>query len=401
MKNTKLALDGGTSVRPPNKYLVFGQPVIGEEEKLAINKVLDSKWIGTGPKSREFQDIFAHYVNSKFALSVNSCTSALHLALIAAGVGTGDEVITTPLTFAATANSIIHTGATPIFVDCERHSQNINHNLIAEKITKKTKAILPVHFAGYPCDMDEIHEIANKYNLAVIEDAAHGLGTKYKGRMVGSISKLTAFSFYATKNITTIEGGMLTTDDEELFHRLSIYSNHGLSKDAWKRFSDDGYKHYQVDVPGYKYNMTDIQAVMGIEQMKKFSKLQARRKELWKTYSDELKDLPLALPHEPSGESVHAHHLFTVHIDLKHLSVDRDTIQNALHKEGIGTGIHYIAVHLHPYYQKTFSYKPNAFPVATDISSRTLSLPFSPALSQNDVEDVITAVRKVFRAYIK
>lgn len=401
MKDPKLALNGGTSVRPQGQYLVFGQPVIGEEEKIAINKVLDSKWIGTGPKSREFQDIFAHYVKNKYALSVNSCTSALHLALIAAGVGPGDEVITTPLTFAATANSIIHTGATPIFVDCERRSQNINCDLIAEKITKKTKAILPVHFAGYPCEMDRIHAVANKHNLMVIEDAAHALGTIYKGRMVGSISKLTAFSFYATKNITTIEGGMLTTDDEELFHRLSIYSNHGLSKDAWKRFSDEGYKHYQVEVPGYKYNMTDIQAVMGIEQMKKFSNMQLRRKKLWGLYTQELQDLPLDLPCEPPSESQHAYHLYTVHLNLQHLTVNRDTIQNALHKEGIGTGIHYIAVHLHPYYQKTFSYKPNAYPIAEDISNRTLSLPFSPALSDNDVDDVLTAVKKVLKAFIK
>ncbi len=400
MKKDSLALHGGSPVRAKSKYLVFGQPFIGEEEKIAVSKVLDSKWIGTGPRLKEFQDIFANYVGAKYALGVSSCTSALHLSLIAAGVGQGDEVITTPLTFAATANAIMHVGARPVFVDCEFSSQNIDPKKIEKKITGKTKAIIPVHFAGYPCDLDAIHEIADKYKLTVIEDAAHAIGTSYKNRRVGALSALTAFSFYATKNITTIEGGMITTNSEELFKKVSVYSNHGLSKDAWKRFSDEGYKHYQVEVPGYKYNMTDVQAVIGIEQMKKFEVMQARRKVIWNKYIAELTDLPLTLPSQPK-EGQHAYHLFTVQLQLDALSASRDEVQSALHAEGIGTGIHYLAVHLHQFYVDTFKHAPTEFPVAYDISMRTLSLPLSPSLSNQDIADVVSAVRKVLSVFKK
>lgn len=381
-----------------NDFLVFGRPAIGQEE---INEVIDSlknKWIGTGPKVAKFEDMFREYIGSKYAVALNSCTAGLHLSLVVNEIGPGDEVITTPMTFCATANVVVHVGAIPVFVDIDKESMNIDVSKIEEKITKKTKAIIPVHFAGRPCEMDKIMEIAKKHNLLVIEDAAHATESVYKGQKIGNIGDMTCFSFYVTKNLITGEGGMVTVNNKELADKLKIYALHGMDKDAWKRYSDQGYKHYKVIFPGYKYNMMDIQAAIGIQQLKKIKGFSKRREEIWQRYNEAFKDLPINIPKDPDPDTQHAYHLYTILIDKQKAKVDRDTFQDLLNKENIGTGVHFISLHLHEYYRKRFGYQPNDFPNAAYISERTISLPFSADLSDQDVDDVILAVKKILNA---
>lgn len=391
------ALEGGRPVR--DKFLVFGSPFIGEEEIKEVIHSLKIGWLGTGPKVGKFEELIRDYIGAKYAMALNSCTAGLHLSLIACGVGRGDEVITTPMTFASTANVIEHVGATPVFVDVETSTMNIDPKKIEEKITKKTKAIIPVHMAGRPCDMDAIIAIAKKHKLRVIEDAAHAFGAEYKGKKIGNIGDLTAFSFYVTKNLVTGEGGMVTTNNQKYADLIKIYSLHGLSSDAWKRYSDEGFKHYLVQVPGYKYNMMDLQAAIGIHQFARFEENQKRRAEVWEIYNRALKDLPLQLP-APSGKGTkHAYHLYTILVNLEKLKVDREVIQEALHAENIGIGVHFIAIHLHPFYKNKYRYKRGDFPNAEYISDRTISLPFSAKLSDSDVNDVTKSVRKVLLYY--
>lgn len=381
-------------------FLVFGSPKIEEDEINEVVQTLRSGWLGTGPKVTQFENLFKDYVGSQHAMALNSCTAGLHLAMLTSGVGPGDEVITTPLTFAATANSILHTGATPVFVDVERDTMNIDASRIEEKITNKTKVILPVHLTGRPCDMDPIHAVAKKHNLLVIEDAAHAIETTYKGKKVGSMSHMTCFSFYVTKNITTSEGGMVTTNNEELAGKVQMYGLHGLSKGAWSRYSDAGFKHYNVIYPGFKYNMTDIQASLGMHQVKRIDQYWKRREEIWNRYNEAFAGLPFTTPSPVKFEnSKHAYHLYTLLIDG--LTIDRDTFQAKLHEMKIGTGIHYIALHLHPYYENRFSFKPDDFPNARYISDRTISLPLSAKLTDKDVNDVIEAVTTVAKTYAR
>lgn len=354
---------------------------------------LRAAWIGTGPKVSRFEEMFRQYLGVSHAVALNSCTAGLHLSLLAAGIGRGDEVITTPMTFCATVNSIIHTGATPVLVDCERDSQLIDPNQIEAAITPKTKAIIPVHLCGRACDMDAIMDIAARHNLIVIEDAAHAIETTYKGRKVGTIGHMTVFSFYATKNVTTAEGGMVTTNIPELADKIKIYGLHGLSRDAWKRYSDEGFKHYQVVLPGYKYNMTDLQAALGLHQLPRVEQNLLRRNELWETYNQAFADLPVDLPAPDDPNARHARHLYTLMVDKARTGVSRDEFMDRLHAQNIGTGVHYLGVHLHPYYRETYGFRPEDFPNATWISERTVSLPLSPKLTNGDVEDVIEAVR--------
>ncbi len=378
-----------------DNYLVFGSPLIGEEE---INEVIDSLrsgWLGTGPKVAKFEKLFQQYVGSEFSMAVNSCTAGLHLSMITAGLSKGDEVITTPMTFCATVNSIIHTGATPVLVDCDRVTQLIDPQKIEEAITPKTKAIVPVHLCGRPCDMDSIMDIARRHDLIVIEDAAHAIETRYKGRKIGNIAHLTCFSFYVTKNVITGEGGMVTTNIPEFAEKIKTYGLHGMSKDAWKRFSDDGYKHYKVVFPGFKYNMMDIQAAIGIHQLNRVEENLQRRNQIWDMYHQAFADLPVVLPASDEPNTIHARHLYTLIIDKEQTGMTRDQFMLALHRMNIGTGVHYISVHLHPYYEKQFGYKTQDFPNATWLSERTVSLPFSPKLSNADVEDVIETVRTI------
>ncbi len=392
------AIEGGKRVR--ESFLVFGKPKIGKEE---VNEVIDSLkkgWLGTGPKVARFEELVTQRLGCKYALALNSATAGLHLSLIATKIGKGDEVITTPMSFAATANVIEHVGAKPIFADIDIETMNINPSQVERKITKKTKAIIPVHMAGRPCDMDSLKKIAKKNKLILIEDAAHAFGAKYKGKNIGSFGDLTVFSFYVTKNLITGEGGMVVTDNKKYADLIKIYSLHGMSKDAWKRYSDEGFKHYLVQVPGYKYNMMDLQASVGIHQLARFDEGQKRRKKIWDIYNKAFSDLPVKTPSPPADDIVHAYHLYNILIDKDKLKTSREDIQNALHAENIGIGVHFISIHLHPYYKKKYGLKRGNFPNAEYISDRTISLPFSPGLTDKDVLDVISAVRKVILYYL-
>lgn len=381
------------------EFLVFGKPALEEAEIQEVVETLRSGWIGTGPRVARFEQEFRDYIGSRHALALNSCTAALHLSMIAAGVGPGDEVITTPHTFAATANAIVHTGAIPVFVDVGRRTQNIDVSLIEKAITPRTRALLPVHFAGRPCEMDPIMEIARGHGLSVIEDAAHAIESIYRGRHIGTIGDAACFSFYVTKNLVTAEGGMVTTNNEAWAEKIQTYGLHGLSKGAWKRYSDEGFVHYQVLYPGFKYNMTDLQAALGIHQLARVEAYAKRRREIWDRYNAAFADLPAALPEPEAVDTYHARHLYTLLVDIDRLRVGRDQIVEDLKKEGIGTGIHFISLHLHPYYRDRFGFSPDDFPEARHISERTISLPLSARLTAQDVDDVIAAVRKTLLAH--
>ena len=382
-------------------FLIFGSPKIEQEEIDEVVDSLKSGWISTGPKVAKFEALFKDYIGSKHALALNSCTAGLHLSMIVSGLKPGDEVITTPMTFGATGNSIIHSGAKPVFVDISLPTMNIDPCKIEEKITPKTKAILPVHFAGRPCNMRVIKEVAQKHHLTIIEDAAHAIEGTYHGQKIGTISDLTVFSFYVTKNLVTGEGGMITTDNDTYAEKIQTYALHGMSRGAWKRYSDEGFKHYGIVYPGFKYNMMDIQASLGIHQLKRIENYYKRRKEIWQRYDEAFCNLPLDTPPPPEENTRHAYHLYTILLRLEELNTDRDTIQQVLFEENIGTGIHFISLHLHPYYQKTFGFKKDDFPNAAYVSERTISLPFSANLSDDDVDDLITTVTKVLKKYKK
>ncbi len=390
-----LAIDGGKPVRVKEKFLVFGAPCIGQEE---IDEVVDSmkkRWIGTGPKVALFEEEFRKMKGRKHAIAVNSCTAALHLSMLAIGIRPGDEIITTPMTFCATVNAIIHAGGIPVLADCKRDSFNIDPSEVEKKIGPRTKGILVVHFAGRPCDMDEIMDLARRYDLFVVEDCAHAIETSYKGVDAGCFGDVGCFSFYVTKNITTGEGGIIVTDNDKIAERVKMLALHGMSKDAWGRFSDEGYKHYEVIHAGFKYNMMDIQAAIGLHQLKKIEKFRARRKEIWQIYNDSFRDLPVFLPPDPQRNTEHSYHLYTPLIDTERLGKTRDWVLHALTMENIGVGVHYLPVHYHSFYKKTFGLKKGDFPNAEWVGDRTLSLPLSGCLSDRDVEDVIVAFRKV------
>ncbi|HTN44168.1 MAG TPA: DegT/DnrJ/EryC1/StrS family aminotransferase [Nitrospiria bacterium] len=382
-------------VRPKEKFLVFGAPIFEEPEIEEVVGCMRRRWIGTGPKVFQFEKDFAAYKGATHTVALNSCTAALHLSLAAAGIGPGDEVITTPMTFCATINAIIHCGATPVLADCDRKTMNILPEEIEKKVTAKTKAILPVHFAGRICDMDPIMNLARTYDLMVIEDCAHAIESEYKGRKAGRFGDVGCFSFYVTKNVVTGEGGMVVTEDRHIAERVKVLALHGMSKDAWRRFSDEGYKHYQVIHAGYKYNMMDIQAAIGIHQLKRVESYWKRRESIWERYNAAFKALPCFTPVPPEPETRHAYHLYTPLVDLDRIGKNRDWVLNALTAENIGVGVHYLPVHLHPYYRKTFGWKIGDFPNAEWIGERTLSLPLSPALDEEDTKDVITAFTKV------
>jgi dTDP-4-amino-4,6-dideoxygalactose transaminase len=376
-------------------YLTFGAPTIEEDEIREVEATLRSGWIGTGPRVARFEEAFRSYLGVPHTVATNSGSSALHLSLLMAGVGPGDEVLTTAHTFCATVNAIIHTGAKPVLVDVDRATQNIDPEQIAGAITDRTRVILPVHFAGRPCDMDAILGIARKHGAYIINDAAHAIEAEWKGAKIGRTGDASCFSFYVTKNITTIEGGMISTPHEKWAQTAKIYALHGLTADAWKRFSDDGFKHYEVTVPGFKYNMTDVEAAIGLHQLARIERWAARRREIWDRYNEAFADLPVFVPEPEQEGTVHARHLYTVLIDTDTFGMTRDRVQNELHKRMIGTGVHYTALHQHRFYQRELGVREGQFPNTEFIAERTLSLPFSATLSDRDVGDVIEAVRDV------
>ncbi|RJQ45386.1 MAG: DegT/DnrJ/EryC1/StrS aminotransferase family protein [Gaiellales bacterium] len=381
------------------EYIPFHRPILGDEEERAVLEVLRSGWLTRGEVTADFERMFAAHVGSHHAVGLNSCSAALHLALLAAGVGAGDEVITTPYTFAATANTIIHTGARPVFADIDPASLNIDPEEIAARITERTKAVIPVHFGGIPCDMDRIGSLATEYGLTVIEDAAHALGASYGGKMIGSISPFTAFSFYATKNITTGEGGMLTTNDSELADMVRVLSLHGMSSDAWKRYSREGHSYYEVVVPGFKYNMFDIQAAIGCVQLGRESQMRERRSEIAAMYGSMLAGLPLARIDGSRDDREPAHHLYVVVLDLDSLSVSRDQVAQAMESLNVGVSVHFRSLHLHPYYRETFGFAPGDFPNALKAADAALSLPIYPSMSDDDAAVAATVLKSVLERF--
>jgi len=381
-------------------FLPFSPPLIGEEEIAEVVDTLKSDWITTGPKTRRFEEEFAKYLGAPGALALNSCTAGLHAALVALGVGPGDEIITTPMTFAASVNVIEHVGARPVLVDVEPDTLNIDPRQVEAAITSRTKGILLVHYAGHPVDLDAIWEIARSKGLFVLEDAAHALPAKYKGRLIGSGENPVAFSFYATKNLTTGEGGMLTGSSEFL-EKARVIALHGMSRDAWKRYQKGGSWYYEVVLPGFKYNMTDIQAAMGLWQLKKLGAMQSRRQEIVRAYNAafaqvEALELPTTRP-----EVEHAWHLYVLRLRPEALKIGRDQFIEELKARNIGASVHFIPIHLHPYYRQKYGYRPQDFPVAYSNYQRILSLPLSPRLTDQDVADVVEAVMDIIQKFAR
>jgi dTDP-4-amino-4,6-dideoxygalactose transaminase len=383
------------SIRQGKPFLVFGAPLLEEDEIQEVVECMRTGWLGTGPKVQAFEKALAAYKGIPYAMALNSCTAALHLSILAAGIGKGDEVITTPMTFCATVNAILHAGATPVLVDIDPATLNIDPAKIEAKITSRTKAILPVHFAGRACDMDELMEIAGRHELKVIEDCAHAIETEYKGRKAGTFGDLGCFSFYVTKNIVTGEGGMVISSNEEMASRIKILGLHGMSKDAWKRFSDEGFKHYQVVEAGFKYNMMDLQAAIGTKQLAKIDRFWERRKQIWNRYQTAFKGLPIDLPSPEEPQTRHAYHLYTIQVEKERAGISRDAFLDRMTGNGIGVGVHYLALTEHPFYQNTLGWRPEDTPHATRIGRSTVSLPISPKLTDDDVEDVIAVVKQI------
>jgi dTDP-4-amino-4,6-dideoxygalactose transaminase len=394
------AIAGGKPVRPRERYLVFGAPSIGPEEIAEVVATLRSGWIGTGPRVARFEADFARYVGAPQAVAVASCTAALHLSLLAAGIGPGDEVITTPLTFCATVNAILHAGARPVLADCDPATGNLDPERAAERVTPRTRALLPVHLAGRPCEVEALGELARRHGLRVIADCAHAIEARdARGRHVAHSADLACFSFYATKNATTAEGGMLVTADAALATRVRRLALHGLSHDAWKRFSDHGYVHYEVVEAGFKYNMTDLQAALGIHQLARIEANLARREAIWRRYDAAFAELPLELPPPPAHGTRHARHLYTLRVEPGRLLLSRDRFLAALHAEGIGAGVHYRALSEYPFYRERLGVAEGEFPNAEDLGRRSFSIPLSAAISDADVADVIEAVRRIALAF--
>jgi perosamine synthetase len=382
-----------------NEFLPFHVPEIEDEEVQSVLGTLRSGWLTTGAKVKQFEENFSRYTGAKHAIAANSCTAALHLALDAIGIKEGDEVIVPTLTFTATAEVVLYFKARPVLVDCEPGTLNLDPNQIERNLTTKTRAIMPVHFAGQPCDMDRLLDIARRHRLKVIEDAAHALPALYRDRMVGTIGDITCFSFYATKTITTGEGGMATTDNPEWSDRMRMMSLHGISKDAWNRYSAEGSWYYEVLFPGFKYNLTDVAAAIGVEQLKKSDRFWCSRKRLAEMYNERLADLPEIMTPVLSPDVRHAWHLYVIQLNLEMLRIDRNHFIKALKERGIGTSVHFIPLHLHPFYRDNFGYAPGDFPAATAAYQRIVSLPIYPKMTQQDIDRVIDAVRGIVQEY--
>lgn len=388
-----------------NDFLPFSRPSIGEDAIESVAESIRSGWVAMGPKVVQFEKAISDYVGSKYAISMNSATAGLHSSVMAMGIGPGDEVITTPMTFASTVNAIILSGARPVLVDIDRRSLNIDVNKIEQAVTSRTRAIIPVHFAGLPCDMDVIEEIAQKHNLMIIEDAAHALGASYKGRKIGSDKgkgHVAVFSFHPTKNITTAEGGIVCTEDEEIAEYLSVFRQNGMSKGAWNRYSSSGNTHYDVPVPGLKYQMSDIQAAIGLSQIKQLDGFNRRRREICAIYEAELAGCPgISFQQSAGYEHVHSRHIFPILVDSDALMINRDTFMQQMKERNVGTAIHYNAIHLFGGYAKALGMKRGDLPEAEYVSDRILSIPLFPAVTDDDVAYCIEAIREICGQYIR
>ena len=374
-------------------YLVFGQPRIEQAEIDEVAASMRSAWLGTGPKAAAFERRVAAYKGVPYAVGLNSCTAGLHLACVVLGLEPGDEIITTPMTFCATVNAIVHAGATPVLADVDPLTMNLDPAAVRAAITPRTRALLPVHFAGRACAMDELMAIAREHDLKVIEDCAHAVETEYRGRKAGTIGDLGVLSFYSTKNVVTGEGGMVLTRNADLAERTKTMGLHGMSHDAWSRFSDDGYRHYDVEQIGFKYNMMDLQAAIGMHQIERVEAYWQRRHAIWQRYLEAFADLPVTLPAPIAPHERHALHLFTLLVDERHAGVNRDQALVALHERNIGTGVHYRAIPDLKVYREHFGWRAEEWPNAKHIGDCTMSLPLSAKLSDEDVEDVVSAVR--------
>jgi dTDP-4-amino-4,6-dideoxygalactose transaminase len=381
---------------PRDSLLVFGAPLIGEEEIAEVVDSLRSGWVGSGPKVKRFEEQLAQYVGVPHCRCVSSCTAALILSMRALGIGPRDEVLVPAMTFVASANAVEHAGATPVLVDSEPGTGLIDLDAAEALITPRTRAILPVHLAGRPVDMDRLAAMSERHDLVALEDAAHAIGAMWKGRMVGSFGNVTALSFYVTKNITTIEGGAVLTTNPDVAAEVERLALHGLSLGAWQRFSDAGFRHYEVVEPGFKYNMTDVQAALGLHQLARLERWTELRASLWERYDELLSGLPLVTPMAPAPGTRHARHLYQILLEPG-ARVTRDELLEGLAERKIGAGVHYRGVHLHPYYRDKYGLKPSDFPVATDISERTVSLPLSPKVTPSDQDDVVAALSELLR----
>ncbi len=387
-----------------NNFLPFALPLIGEDEITEVVDTLRSGWLTTGKKTVQFENDFAEFVGASHALAVNSATSGLHLALEAVGVGAGDKVITTTYTFTATAEVIRYLGADPILIDIEPDTFNMNPEKLRQAIAENDniKAIMPVHFAGQSCDMDEILAIAKEHDLKVIEDAAHALPTTWKGTTIGSISDITVYSFYVTKTIATGEGGMITTENKEYRDRMKTMRLHGINRDVFDRYTSDKPSwFYEVVEPGYKYNMTDVAASIGIHQLKQANAFQQRREWIAQQFNEAFADLPMTTPYVARPDDTHAWHLYVLQLDLGKMTVNRDKFIELMAQENIGTSVHFIPLHLQPYWRDRYNYQPEDYPVALDVFNRAMSLPIYPKMTDDDVQNVIKAVKKVSKEVLK
>lgn len=392
------AVAGGTPVREGKPYLVFQAPDIRDEDVAAVVECLRSRWIGTGPRTQEFERRFAAYKGVEHAVAVNSCTAALQLALVGLGIGPGDEVLTTAMTFCSTVIAIMHTGATPVLCDCDPRTFNIHPADVERRVTPRTRAVVVVHMAGRPCDTDAILAIATRHGLLVIEDCAHAVETvDAAGRPAGTIGDVGCFSFYTTKNVTTAEGGMLVTRDADLARRLRTLALHGMTRDAWQRFGSGGYRHYDVVEPGYKMNLTDLASALGLSQLARVDESWARRRAVWERYDAGLRDLPLDLPLAPEPGTRHAYHLYTPLVRLDELRVGRDEVLAAFHPEGIGVGVHYRAVHQLTHWAAGLG--AGSLPAAESVGDRTISLPVASWMTDDDVDDVVHACSRILHHF--
>jgi perosamine synthetase len=380
-----------------HRSVPFHRPSIGEEEIAEVVDSLRSGWLTTGPKVERFQRQFAAAVNARHAVALNSATAALHVALEAVGVTSGDEVVIPAYTFTATGEVVTYLRGRPVLADIRGDTLNIDVSTIEPRLTSRTKAIVPVHIGGQTCDMEPILELARARGLAVVEDAAHALPASYKGRPVGTIGDVTAFSFYATKTITTGEGGMVTTERDDYAARMKLMSLHGLSGDAWNRYSARGHWYYEVVDFGFKYNMTDLAAALGLRQLERMSAFQQRREQIARRYTDGFADLDTCSVPRNAGYGMHAWHLYILELNLDALAAGRNEVIERLRESGVGTSVHFIPLNFHPVYQRTYGYQPGQFPIAESVFERACSLPIYPGMTDEDVDHVIDAVRTTLR----